>query len=82
MEQLKQHFDFEIDDRYHCQYCGFNTQLPNKALSHLQIKHGDQLVAAEDQEPGQEPGQDEWGPEPGQDQEPESADKKLDEEEQ
>ena len=78
MEQLKQHFDFEIDDRYHCQYCGFNTQLPNKALSHLQIKHGDQLVAAEDQEPGQ----DEWGPEPGQDQEPESADKKLDEEEQ
>ena len=82
MDQIKvDGFDFELDDRYHCRYCGFNTQLPNKAENHLQLKHDDQLAAAEDQEPGQEQDQDEWGPEPGHDQEPEFADKKLDEEE-
>ena len=74
-------FDFEIDDRYHCKYCGFNTQLRNKAMSHLQKKHGDQLVAAEDQ--SQEPELDQEN-DPGVDMGwvPESADKKLDEEEQ
>ena len=81
MDQLKvDGFEFELDDRYHCKYCGFNTQLPNKAMSHLQIKHGDQLAAAEpEQEPGQD--QDEWVEAPGPYRDPESADQKLDEEE-
>ena len=71
MDQLKEHFIFKLDDRYHCKYCGHSTQLTNKALSHLRKRHGDQLAAAEDREQEKEPGQDEWGQEP----EPESADK-------
>ena len=70
---LAEHFEFELDDRYHCHFCNYNSQLPNKAMAHLQIKHEITLATAEqpeqpeqvkgqepeqDQEPGQEP--DEW----------------------
>ncbi len=67
---LAEHFEFELDDRYHCNFCNYNSQLANKAMAHLQKKHGDQLATTEqpepeqvqepeqDQEPGQEP--DEW----------------------
>ena len=73
---LSEHFEFELDDRYHCHFCNYNSQLPNKAMAHLQIRHGDQLAPTEQpeqpetgQEPGQEPEQDqepEKGQEPGQ----------------
>jgi hypothetical protein len=42
-ELLKKHFDWKWDKRYHCNYCSYDTQLPNKAISHLQKKHGKEL---------------------------------------
>jgi hypothetical protein len=54
---LDEHFEFRLDDRYHCKYCYYNSQLPNKAMAHLQKKHGDQLAAAEQPQQDQETGQ-------------------------
>lgn len=60
-EILKQHFDVGVDGRYHCRYCSYDSQLPNKATSHWAKRHkGQDLLAMAEPylEPGQEP--DDW----------------------
>ena len=63
MEQsdiLEQHFNWDklFDERYHCNYCSYNTQLANKAANHFAKKHQDQVVDLPGQVP--DPEQDHW----------------------
>lgn len=74
MEQLlKEHFVWDkfFDERYHCNYCSYNSQLANACMRHFAKKHDGKLVV-EQSEPDQDPNQ-EQDPEqePGQVQDPE-----------
>lgn len=46
VDELEKHFDFKFDDRYHCLYCSYDTQLPNKAINHLHKKHDKEISKA------------------------------------
>ena len=43
-DDLEKHFDFKFDDRYHCKYCGYDTQLVNKARRHIEKRHKKELA--------------------------------------
>jgi hypothetical protein len=45
---LEQHFEWDkmMDERYHCKYCSYNTQLPNKAGNHFVKQHEAELSKA------------------------------------
>ena len=43
MEDLK-YFTIEEDDRYHCDLCGYDTQLVNKARRHTEKRHKKELA--------------------------------------
>ena len=42
MEDIK-HFTIKEDDRYHCDLCGYDTQLVNKARRHIEKRHKREL---------------------------------------
>lgn len=44
---LEQHFEWDkmFDERYHCKYCSYDTQLPNKAVNHFVKRHEGQVKA-------------------------------------
>lgn len=46
---LEQHYRIKSDYRYHCNHCGYNTQLVNRAMSHLLRRHGEELETTEEQ---------------------------------
>lgn len=44
VDELEKHFDFKFDDRYHCKYCSYDTQLVNKARRHIEKRHKKELA--------------------------------------
>jgi len=46
---LKKNYDLKRDDRYHCKFCSYDTQLPNAAVRHFQRKHAAELEKARKQ---------------------------------
>jgi len=70
-EILKEHFiwDKMFDERYHCNYCSYDTQLANAAVRHFEKKHKGLIEVIDQPEPEPEP-------------EPEQVDENLETEEQ
>jgi hypothetical protein len=74
-ELLEQHFVWDkfLDERYHCEYCSYNTQLANAAIRHYAKRHQDQVVDLPEPEPIQDQDQG-----PGQDQDPDEEQEPAD----